>query len=252
MNRISSTILLLLLNVAMFGQAPDYQNNGWKEWYFSNGSVACKVSQWPREDDIMAYHITPEPNGTLMVATYTGWRCVGTEGNYNLYEPWEYVFRTDVWSGRMWNEWKRKKMDGLVLKIAKDWSEIVYPEHGLSWYNHAQLNRVSQQQYKATVRAQEESLAKAQAKYGTGGGNIQNSSPQSGSQYQNTNNSSKRKRCSECGGSTICSRCHGEGGSWENTGYYTGSGTKSWINCPRCGGSTKCFLCRGTGFQPGT
>ena len=45
----------------------------------------------------------------------------------------------------------------------------------------------------------------------------------------------------------VCPRCHGSKGTWEDTGYYTGSNTKSWINCPACNGSGKCSICFGRG-----
>lgn len=54
-------------------------------------------------------------------------------------------------------------------------------------------------------------------------------------------------KCSTCGGSTICTGCNGKKGSWQNTGYYTGSGSQSWINCGSCGGTGKCRICYGTG-----
>jgi len=222
-------------NTPRYSLAPDYQNNGWKEWYFSNGNVACKVSQHPGEDGIMAYHITPEPTGTLMAATFTGWKCVGTEGDYNLYEPWKYEFKTDVRYGRMWYEWKRK-MDELVLKIAKDWSRIVYPKAGLPWYNQVHLNRVSQQQYKATVRAQEENLARAKAKYGNG--NYGN-----GGSTSSNGGSSVYSKCRICHGSGQCTTCRGTG-----TGMYTYGGT-SHTTCSSCNGSGRCFNCYGTGRQ---
>lgn len=54
-------------------------------------------------------------------------------------------------------------------------------------------------------------------------------------------------KCSTCGGSTICTGCNGKKGSWQDTGYYTGSGSQSWINCGSCGGTGKCRICYGTG-----
>lgn len=56
-------------------------------------------------------------------------------------------------------------------------------------------------------------------------------------------------QCRICGGSGVCTSCHGTGGEWRDTGYYTGSGSQSWIECPSCHGSKKCFNCHGTGRQ---
>lgn len=53
--------------------------------------------------------------------------------------------------------------------------------------------------------------------------------------------------CSSCNGTGICSGCGGKRGSWQNTGYYTGSGSESWISCGSCRGSGRCGVCRGTG-----
>lgn len=53
--------------------------------------------------------------------------------------------------------------------------------------------------------------------------------------------------CSGCGGSGICTSCRGTGGSWQSTGYYTGSGSKTWIQCGVCHGSGRCGVCHGTG-----
>ncbi len=65
----------------------------------------------------------------------------------------------------------------------------------------------------------------------------------------NSSSSSSSSTCRICGGSGTCTSCHGQGGSWQDTGYYTGSGNKSWINCPSCNGSKRCFNCHGTGRQ---
>lgn len=54
-------------------------------------------------------------------------------------------------------------------------------------------------------------------------------------------------KCNSCGGSGVCRSCNGRGGEWRDTGYYTGSNTKSWINCPSCGGSKRCYMCHGSG-----
>ena len=83
------------------------------------------------------------------------------------------------------------------------------------------------------------------------GGNTYNYNYNNNSNNYNNNNSSSSSStyttCSTCGGSGVCTSCHGTGGSWQDTGYYTGSGTKSWINCPSCNGSKKCFMCYGRG-----
>jgi hypothetical protein len=73
------------------------------------------------------------------------------------------------------------------------------------------------------------------------GGNPLNNNGSSSSSLYNT--------CRICGGSGTCTSCHGQGGSWQDTGYYTGSGSKSWINCPSCNGTKRCFNCHGTGKQ---
>ena len=78
----------------------------------------------------------------------------------------------------------------------------------------------------------------------TGNYNSYNSNSSSSS-----SSSSTRSTCRICGGSGVCTSCNGSGGHWEDTGYYTGSGSKSWINCPSCNGSKKCFNCYGTGHQ---
>ncbi len=66
----------------------------------------------------------------------------------------------------------------------------------------------------------------------------------------NSNNSSSTyTTCRICGGTGVCTSCHGTGGEWRDTGYYTGSGSKSWIECPSCRGNKKCFNCHGTGRQ---
>lgn len=245
MNRVFSIILLLLLNVSMFGQTPDYQNNGWKEWYFSNGNVACKVYQRPNDMGITCYHLTPEPNGYMIADASAGWRYVGTEGKYELYEPWRFEFKCNVYTGSMWNEWTTKEMNDIVLKIAKDWSEIVYPKNGLPWYSQVHIYRVSQEKYKETVRAQEESLRKAQAKYGSGNyGNGGSASSNGGSSINNSSSgNSLYTTCRICNGSGRCTSCRGTG-----TGMYTYGGT-SHSSCSSCNGSGRCFNCHGTGRQ---
>ena len=70
-----------------------------------------------------------------------------------------------------------------------------------------------------------------------------------GSSYGGTSGGSAYSKCRICGGSGVCTSCHGTGGEWRDTGYYTGSNTKSWINCPSCNGNKRCFNCHGTGRQ---
>lgn len=55
--------------------------------------------------------------------------------------------------------------------------------------------------------------------------------------------------CRICGGSGVCTSCNGRGGEFRDTGYYSGTNTKSWINCPSCNGNKRCFNCHGTGRQ---
>lgn len=59
--------------------------------------------------------------------------------------------------------------------------------------------------------------------------------------------SNEPTRCPTCNGSTVCTSCRGNGGSWQHTGYYTGDDSKSWIDCPSCRGSGKCYMCYGKG-----
>ncbi len=82
-----------------------------------------------------------------------------------------------------------------------------------------------------------------------------NSSGYTGGGYYNGGNSgnngsnSTYSTCRICGGTGVCTSCHGTGGEWRDTGYYTGSNSKSWISCPSCNGSKRCFNCHGTGKQ---
>lgn len=76
------------------------------------------------------------------------------------------------------------------------------------------------------------------------------------SNYYNSNSSSSSRgassaytTCRICGGSGVCTSCHGSGGEWRDTGYYTGENVKSWIDCPSCHGNKRCFNCHGTGRQ---
>lgn len=62
-----------------------------------------------------------------------------------------------------------------------------------------------------------------------------------------SSNSSVYTKCSVCGGSGVCRSCNGRGGEWRDTGYYTGSDVRSWIECPSCRGNTRCYMCHGSG-----
>ena len=97
---------------------------------------------------------------------------------------------------------------------------------------------------------------------GTGQVTIEHNHNANGNNYYNGNSSSNyynnssgnysnstTTTCRICGGSGVCTSCHGKGGEWRDTGYYTGSGNKSWIDCPSCNGSKRCFNCHGTGRQ---
>ncbi len=94
-------------------------------------------------------------------------------------------------------------------------------------------------------------IAALQAKFGIGSTN----SNYSGGYYSpstpsnNNNSSSLYTTCRICGGSGVCTSCHGTGGEWRDTGYYIGSGQKSWIECPSCRGNKRCFNCHGKGKQ---
>lgn len=79
------------------------------------------------------------------------------------------------------------------------------------------------------------------------GGNGNGYSGSGGYSGSSSSRSSTYTTCTTCRGSGVCTGCNGRKGSWENTGYYTGSNTKSWINCGSCNGSGKCSICYGRG-----
>ncbi len=81
----------------------------------------------------------------------------------------------------------------------------------------------------------------------SGGGNSSGSGSSGSSGSGSYNSGSSSSRCSFCGGTGVCSSCNGRGGSWQDTGYYVGDNSQSWINCPSCRGSKQCFNCHGTG-----
>lgn len=62
----------------------------------------------------------------------------------------------------------------------------------------------------------------------------------------NTTTSTVRT-CPGCGGSGICTSCHGAGGYWVNSGSYTGSNSRTWVTCGVCHGSGRCGVCHGKG-----
>ena len=68
-----------------------------------------------------------------------------------------------------------------------------------------------------------------------------------GSVSGSSSSKSRSSLCKYCNGSGICYRCGGKRGSWEYTDWYTGDGTKSWINCGACNGNARCSVCRGSG-----
>lgn len=103
---------------------------------------------------------------------------------------------------------------------------------------------------KGTVSYSKSAYNAANSSYGGGGYN----SPGSTSSHSSSSSSSSRRSsayttCRICHGSGVCTSCGGTGGSWKDTGYYTGSNTKSWINCGSCHGNKRCFNCHGTGRQ---
>lgn len=59
-----------------------------------------------------------------------------------------------------------------------------------------------------------------------------------------SSSSSTYSTCPICHGSWVCTSCGGRGGEWRDTGYYTGSGSKSWIDCPSCNGKNLFQLLR--------
>lgn len=80
------------------------------------------------------------------------------------------------------------------------------------------------------------------------GGSVPNV-PSGGFGGSGSNNNSVYTTCRICGGTGVCTSCNGRGGEYQDTGYYTGSGNKSWISCGSCRGNKRCFNCHGTGRQ---
>ncbi len=83
--------------------------------------------------------------------------------------------------------------------------------------------------------------------YGGGGSGLSGGGNRGGGNSGGGSGGNASGSCPTCHGSGVCTSCRGSGGKWENTGYYTGSGTQSWINCPSCNGNKRCFMCYGRG-----
>lgn len=146
---------------------------------------------------------------------------------------------------------------GIGVERDLDMADIYY-EEGANHYEPncmAAVHRINSNghypsSYKNNV------ISSLQAKFGVGSGssnyNYNNngySAPVTPSYNSDSNSSSVYSTCRICGGSGTCASCHGTGGEWRDTGYYTGSGNKSWIACPSCNGNKRCFNCHGTGKQ---
>lgn len=134
-----------------------------------------------------------------------------------------------------------------------EWAKLYYKE-GASKNNYAcrqALQRInSNGYYPASYRDTflRNFKANYQAQY-SGGGSYPSTGGGSYNSGSSSGSGSAYSKCRICGGGGTCTSCNGSGGSWRSTGYYTGSGSESWINCPSCNGSKKCFNCHGTGRQ---
>ena len=80
--------------------------------------------------------------------------------------------------------------------------------------------------------------------YSGGSGYSEGGSP--GGYSGGSSSGSTYTKCKYCNNG-VCRQCGGYRGKWMNTGYYTGDGTKSWIECSSCSGTGRCSICHGRG-----
>lgn len=150
-------------------------------------------------------------------------------GDYIVLKHYMRVYHS-VFLGQDWVEYF--PLDG-YLKVSLDGKRIILP-------NGVEYNKSITKDKALAIDSQKNGSGGVQMYGGYGS----SSSSSSGGSY---NNSTTSNRCKTCGGSGICSSCGGRKGSWQDTGYYVGDGSKSWIPCGSCNGSGKCFMCHGTG-----
>ncbi len=135
--------------------------------------------------------------------------------------------------------WK-DNIHGRTIVIFKNWSKIRYQTAG----NYTEYNQFTT---KADFDNYQQAIRNLNARMNSGG--YGGGSSNSQQNYNESRSSHTDKACSFCRGSGTCSSCRGTGGSWQDTGYYIGTGNQSWINCGSCNGRGRCFNCHGTGKQ---
>jgi hypothetical protein len=189
-------------------------------------SLSNVVEQLNGKDCFMIYPDNQRywENGQFCVSVYMN---PHISNNYIVLKHYKRVYHY-VFLGQSWVEYF--PMDGYV-KISLDGKRIILP-------NGVEYNKPISKDKMLSIDRQSHGSA------GIYGGNGSSSSSSSGGNY---NNSTTDNRCKTCGGSGVCSSCHGRGGSWQYTGYYVGDDSKSWISCPSCNGSGRCFMCHGSG-----
>lgn len=152
--------------------------------------------------------------------------------NYIILKHYKRVYHS-VFGGQDWVEYF--PMEG-KLKVSLDGKRIILP-------NGVEYNKVITRDNALALERQRDAALGGQSYGGYNGSSGSSSSSSSGSY----NRSSTSNHCKICGGSGTCASCSGRKGSWQDTGYYVGDGSKSWIPCSSCRGTGRCYMCHGTG-----
>lgn len=236
MKRLSTSILSFIICLIVSAQYQYY--NPYRAYQYINN-----LQQQMMQDNQNAYKL-----GAAHAAVLLGFQYI-TSGKYKsaleqfekAYEEYNYVPALEH-IGICYEL-------GIGTNRDTQWADVQY-EAGAKANNKnckAALRRIQSNghwptSYKTTY------IQKIRAQYGQ-----YHSAPNMSSGYSGTNrsnsSSSVHTTCRICGGSGVCTSCHGKRGEFVDTGTYTGRDTQSWIDCPSCKGNGKCFNCYGTGRQ---
>lgn len=212
MKKVLSVILLTLISITVYGQFAEAYNYGYGMGMYSNGINALCEGDYDEAFEKFSDGVKYHP--------------VNYEGVGICYE---LGFGVEIDHDEAWDAYATGARAGspqcqYALKRIKK-----------NGYWPRSFRRTFLQNLRNSMSAQG---------YSNGGynnyGGSSGSSSSSGSVYST---------CRICGGSGVCKSCGGTGGEWRDTGYYTGSNVRSWINCGSCSGSKRCFNCHGTGRQ---
>lgn len=135
--------------------------------------------------------------------------------------------------------------DNSAFYFSSDYSRLRVKEfkNGNEYYFTRLSNTGKESSHKKYLESLKQLVYSAMGSSPMPGNTLNGTTSTSGS----NNSNSSQSICRSCGGTGICTACHGAGGYWVSTGTYTGSNNRKWEKCGVCHGTGRCGVCYGKG-----